>query len=430
MDASLSSNQRERAFDAAVTIGRQLCAAAIVANAGRHANWIGRRDIIEDRLLAQYSVRSAALGPDVYAGSAGIALFLAELCGHTGEPQFAAMAAAALRRSVRYLQTHELPLHPYSFFAGHAGILAVALRLRAVAPDADVDAECDWLAAQIAVADSLPRSPDIIAGSAGAILALVDLAGRSGNATALDAARACGHALCASAQWTDDTCAWVPHSAAGDRRSPPMAGVAHGAAGMALALMALHRRVPDPAYLAAVRGALAFTDQLYDETEGNWVDARFEHTRSDGRLTGTFQTGWCHGAAGIMLVRLQAMEADPEHAARHRHMAQRAAAAVSRGLDVKLSTRQSDVTLCHGLFGMSEALMSYGRMVGDADAEAKSLEAASVVLPVYRGLGEWPSGINAGGPNPSLMVGAAGVGYHLLRLAARGSVPPILTLFS
>ncbi|HVZ52189.1 MAG TPA: lanthionine synthetase LanC family protein [Pseudolabrys sp.] len=431
MDASVNQSQRERIFDAAVTIGRQLCEAAIVDAGGRHANWMGRRDITEDSLLAQYSVRAAALGPDVYAGGAGVALFLAELYRQTAEPAFAATAAAALRRSVRYLQTHDLPLHPYSFFAGHAGILAVALRLRTAAPHADLDAVCDWLKREIARADSLPASPDIIAGCAGAVLALTDVAAQTGDAAMLEAARACGDALCTRAQWTEDSCAWVPHSAGGDRQSPPMAGVAHGAAGMALALMALYRHAPQENYLDTVRGGLAFTDRLFDEREGNWIDTRMEHRRADdGRLTGTFQTAWCHGAAGIMLTRLQAAEIDPPQAARHLRFAEHAAAAVVRGLKAKLAQRQGDATLCHGIFGLNEALASYARTVGDSERETTALETAVTLLSRYRALNDWPSGINAGGPSPSLMVGAAGIGYHLLRLAARGPVPPILTLFA
>lgn len=429
MDANVRQIQRARIFEAAVTIGRQLCAAAIWTKDERYANWMGRRDITEDSLLAKYSVRSAALGPDLYAGSSGIALFLAELYGQTGELQFAVTAAAALRRSVLYLQTHDLPLHPYSFFAGHAGILAAALRLRATTPDEDVTAECDWLAAQIAEGHAPPTSPDIIAGGAGAVLALIKVADLSGSVTALETARACANDLCARGQWMGEACAWMPHSMS-DRKSPPMAGVAHGAAGVALAMMALYQRVPDPAYLAAARGALAFTDLLYDETEGNWVDTRMEHARIGGRLTGTFQTGWCHGAAGIMLVRLRAIDMEPTEAKKHRALASRAAESVASGLNAKISVPQADASLCHGLFGSNDALATYARAVGDEDAEAKSLDMAIALLPRYSELEQWPSGINAGGPNPSLMVGTAGIGYHLLRLAGRQSVAPILTLLS
>jgi len=210
-----------------------------------------------------------------------------------------------------------------------------------------------------------------------------------------------------------------------------MAGVAHGVAGMALALMALQRHAPQDNYLATVRGGIAFTDRLFDEHEGNWIDTRMEHRRDDdGRLSGTFQTAWCHGAAGIMLARLQAAEIDREQAARHLRFAERAAAAVVRGLQTKLAQRQCDASLCHGIFGLNEALVTYARAVGDTEIETTALETALTLLSRYRALNDWPSGINAGGPNPSLMVGAAGIGYHLLRLAARGPAPPILTLFA
>ena len=103
---------------------------------------------------------------------------------------------------------------------------------------------------------------------------------------------------------------------------------------------------------------------------------------------------------------------------------------MARGLQGKLAQRQCDASLCHGIFGLNEALSTYARAVGDAEVETVTLETAATLLSRYRALNDWPSGINAGGPNPSLMVGAAGIGYHLLRLAARGHLPPILTLFA
>ncbi|HZW30379.1 MAG TPA: lanthionine synthetase LanC family protein, partial [Isosphaeraceae bacterium] len=41
---------------------------------------------------------------------------------------------------------------------------------------------------------------------------------------------------------------------------------------------------------------------------------------------------------------------------------------------------------------------------------------------------DWPSGRSSGGPNPSLMIGTAGIGYTLLRLHDPGGVPSILLL--
>ncbi len=40
--------------------------------------------------------------------------------------------------------------------------------------------------------------------------------------------------------------------------------------------------------------------------------------------------------------------------------------------------------------------------------------------------GDWPSGLPSGGPNQSLMLGLAGIGYWLLRLHDPRNVPPFL----
>jgi hypothetical protein len=40
--------------------------------------------------------------------------------------------------------------------------------------------------------------------------------------------------------------------------------------------------------------------------------------------------------------------------------------------------------------------------------------------------GDWPSGMPSGGPSPALLLGTAGIGYHLLRLHDPARVPPVL----
>ena len=40
----------------------------------------------------------------------------------------------------------------------------------------------------------------------------------------------------------------------------------------------------------------------------------------------------------------------------------------------------------------------------------------------------WVCGLPAGTENPSLMVGLAGIGYGLLRIAAQDAVPSVLSL--
>lgn len=416
----------DRIFAHACDIGEQLCEAAIFDESGRLANWLGRRDIVDDALTARYSVRSGALGPEVYAGSSGIALFLVGLHAATGNPRFAQVASAALRRSVQYLRRTSLPLHPLSFFAGHAGVLCVMNRLPVAEIDGDFDTDRLWLREAIAEAD-VPRSLDVIAGAAGGILALID--GFDG-AEGQDQARRCGDMLCETAVWDDDGCHWRVDAASDGRVSPALAGVAHGGAGMALALLALHRVAPEDRYVATARAALAYTDRLFSDAEGSWVDTRSTHTLEKGAAQGRFQSGWCHGGAGIMLVRRYASTVDTEGAPDHARYAASAASAIARTVRAVSETHIGDASLCHGFVGHSEALTEYARKIGDPSLEQACLDAVDNLGSRYAHLTDWPSGVNAGGPNPSLMIGAAGIGYHMLRLARPGVAPCLLTLFA
>ena len=67
-------------------------------------NWISRlTDGVADPAGA-ITPASAAGGPDLYMGSAGIALFLAELNAVIGDDEFRGMSQGAIARSIRQLE--------------------------------------------------------------------------------------------------------------------------------------------------------------------------------------------------------------------------------------------------------------------------------------------------------------------------------------
>ncbi|MGE5674497.1 MAG: lanthionine synthetase LanC family protein, partial [Mycobacterium leprae] len=302
-------------LEAARHIGSRLCTEALVDRTGRRCNWMGRHDV-EDSLLARYSVRSAALGPELYGGSAGVALFLAELYGRTGDESVRQTARAAIRRSVHYMQRQPTAASPLSFFAGHLGMAYVACRLMELDPEANLDPEVAWLIGCILQERSEPTPLDVISGCAGAIAPLLLLARRPGLGELAEAAIRCGEEICAAARWEDGRCYFESARVIGQgMTSPPVTGFAHGASGLALALLVLYAHTGTARYRDVARGALAFEDSLYSETDRNWVDTRFPYVQEDGAIKGTFQHGWCHGAPGIALARLHGARLDPAIAA-------------------------------------------------------------------------------------------------------------------
>jgi len=399
---------------------------------------MGRQDI-QEGLIARYSVRSAAVGPELYGGSAGIALFLTELYRITGEPGFADTARAALRRSVRYMRHHPTGASPLSFFAGHLGMLYAACRLA----DADAEAahdtgragaagqeglgeETEWLAASVLEGLAGEHTLDVISGNAGAVPVLLSLARRPGYEAFTDLAVACGEELCREAHWSGEMCWWDSGQLSGSRDVRPATGLSHGASGCALALLVLHATTGDDGFLRTARGAFAFEDSLYSPAAGNWVDTRFSYRADGGEVRGTFQRGWCHGGPGIAIARMFAALLDPEMAEDHLRMAESGVRVAAAALSERLAQPGYDTTLCHGIAGLSEVLLMYGDWF-DSAHRAVAVDAALMLVRRYGDSGDWPSGVNAGGPNPSLMIGTAGIGYHLLRLLDP-AVPPVLSL--
>ena len=84
-------------------------------------------------------------------------------------------------------------------------------------------------------------------------------------------------------------------------------------------------------------------------------------------------------------------------------------------------------SLCHGDLGNLDFLLDVARARGDRELEARVYRLAHGVLESIQRQG-WLYGTPAGTEPPGLMVGLAGIGYGLLRLAAPGEVPSLLRL--
>jgi lantibiotic modifying enzyme len=208
--------------------------------------------------------------------------------------------------------------------------------------------------------------------------------------------------------------------------TPPWTGFSHGASGIATALLDLFDLTGDERYRATARAAFAYEDLCYSPQHGNWLDVRFPHMVQGETITGSFQTAWCHGAPGIAMARLRAITSDPEGRQRYESTGRIAIATTIGAVERALSGPPTDATLCHGVAGLLEVLLTCALLLDDDVLQRNAAEYASKLMERHAGAGEWPSGITSTGPTPSLMIGTAGVGYHFLRQAAPHDVPGLL----
>jgi lantibiotic modifying enzyme len=110
----------------------------------------------------------------------------------------------------------------------------------------------------------------------------------------------------------------------------------------------------------------------------------------------------------------------------HIATARAALATTLDAIEEGLATPRCDATLCHGLAGLGEVALCAGQMLDDASYHDRAVAVGRTLIDRHASVGDWPSGAPCGGPNPSLMVGTAGIGYSLLRLHDPTGVPHIL----
>jgi lantibiotic modifying enzyme len=290
-------------------------------------------------------------------------------------------------------------------YVGEAGIGTALLRAGQVLGDEELIAAAAERGRRVA---ALPySSPDLLNGTAGRLRFHLFLWDATGAPEHLRDAITCGERLLAAATRNDDGVCWTIPSGYLDLSGKSCLGYAHGAAGIADALLDLFEATGDDRFLASARdaGRWLLPQALPALDDGSGLDWPDLHGAA---LNGTF---WCRGAAGVGRFFLHAADLDilPEAA----ETAARAARAVARG------SRWTSATQCHGLAGSIEFLLDVYQATADRAylIEARSLARILEAFATERdGLLVWPSE-SPHVYSPDYMVGYAGVGVCLLRLA-------------
>jgi lantibiotic modifying enzyme len=381
------------------------------------------------RLEASPAARNA-LGAHVYDGALGLAFFFGACAASSDDSRWREMALALLaplRSKLAGLAAAEtpaaLPRLPVGGLVGVGGFLYALVHLARWLEEPELRREAVAAAAlitprRIAADDRF----DVTSGCAGALLALLVLereladAGEEAGSgpSPLERAVACGERLLAAQVSRDG----LPPAWPGPAGRPPLTGFAHGAAGIVAALLRLAARTGREDFLSAARQGVEFERALFDAAADNWLDPR------TGRPLE--QSAWCSGAPGVALGRIVGLAALDDEATR---------AEIDRALAMlhRLPFAARD-HLCCGNLGRADVLLvaAVALDLPSAHGAAHALAERTLARAEENGryaldtveIGGRPTDID----DPTLFRGAAGVGYGLLRLAAPGRLPSILSL--
>jgi lantibiotic modifying enzyme len=315
------------------------------------------------------------VGDDLYAGRAGIALFLAGLYRVTREGKWRDLALAGLAAA------DEAPIDA----GGHIYAFSLA-GMWLDAPDLLVQAQA--LAKQ--GGDVAPAG--LLDGQAGMILGLL----------ALHRCTEAEGALAQAIRWGDGLLAG---EGAWQHPQRGLGGFSHGAAGIAHALGRLYRVSSEARFREVAARAWSFQQRFFDEGVGNWQDRR--------GVEPVYLGNWCNGAAGIGLAAAHGLTILPGAEA----AAQRAADLLTQGAEPPFLD-----TLCCGDFGQIDCLLEMGHLLGRQDwidqatRQARQALDRAIAAGHFQLYDDLPPHLL----NPGFFRGVAGIGYTLLRLSTAG----------
>jgi type 2 lantibiotic biosynthesis protein LanM len=376
---------------------------------GPSASWIGI-DWLGDSEVSQL----VPLGPDLYNGVSGIAVFLAAHAAVTGREASRELALAAvshLRRNLRSRTSARMARTLGTGGATGLGSIVYALTLMSKWLHDDAllaDAHC---AAELFTDDLIAadKQLDVIGGCAGGILALLRLHRDTRSGDALARATKCGeHLLGQRRVGPEGRRSW-----SGQGTGPhPLNGMSHGAAGFAYALASLSAATGREKFASAASECIAFENSSYDAERNNWPDLR-------GAEEPAWLCQWCHGAPGIGLARIAMAKRGAPACKPLLADVRNALEGVERGWPHVVDS------LCCGTLGSIELFCEAADALGRADLRDLASRRLMSILATAASTGDYRWNAGRRRFNLGLFRGVAGAGYTFLR-QVDGTLPNVL----
>lgn len=406
--------------ETAAAVGAKVCRDALWANG--LCNWIG--PLMEPLDGRWYPVHKMA-GPDLYGGTSGIALSLATLFDVTGERMFKRTALGAINHALARAGDIE-PLNRCGLYSGWFGISLAAFKVARLLDEEALRKRAADLVRSLKSIKPDPSNADVLAGTAGAIIGLLQLERFVADDALMELALQFGDQLIDDAVKTEKGWSWGDLHKPDSRAFGNMTGYSHGAGGIGWALLELYARSNEPRFREAGEAAFQYERSWFDSSYGNWPDLRDPELSGVKRDQGpSFMNAWCHGAPGIALSRLRSYEILKCEICRGE--AETGIDTTLKNLHGNSEVSQTNYSLCHGLGGNCEVLIYGAQVLDRPDLYARAEEVALNGIQNYEEQKlPWPCGGPGALESAGLMMGLAGISYYYLRMAHPELIPSVL----
>ncbi|HFK1754529.1 TPA: type 2 lanthipeptide synthetase LanM family protein [Bacillus cereus] len=392
--------EKLNSLEIAKKIGDNLLKSAVYGEENNYATWIG---IDNDELNNQFTLKILDL--NFYNGILGNALFLAELSKVTGEPKYKECAEKVITYVLESFESADERLLniTISMYSGVGSIIYPLYYLALLWEDEQLlKSAKKYLNLLKKMIDNDKNEIDFLNGYAGVITFCSNLYELTKDEDSLEIIKRCGENLAKK----------LLNNREELTSNKMLTGLAHGSAGIALALSHLKLLDKNFKYTSLLNDVLSYEDSNFDNYSLNWLDLRNnveEKTKS---------YYWCHGAPGILLARSKI---------KSNHISLKSKVDLKKVLRNIIENKifPEGICLCHGIFGNIDILTSISKLDPTLISQDELRELANYYLSnpkvysMYEGMGD--RGLTG------IMLGLSGVGYALLRLT-EPEIPSILTL--
>ena len=229
------SAHRETFVETAASLGAKVCRDALWAK--DRCNWIGPA---MEPLGGRWRQVHKMFGPEFYGGTSGIGLALATLQRASGDRVFKRTAMAALRHAIGRVEDVE-PHMRLGLYSGWLGISIAAFMAADILDEDSLREPAAALVNSLSTGEVNTDNEDLLAGCAGAIVALLYLRGRYvKDDSLLDFAVRLGDHLINVAVKTDNGWSWGKLHEPSSGAFGNLNGYSHGAGGIGSALYELY----------------------------------------------------------------------------------------------------------------------------------------------------------------------------------------------
>lgn len=386
--ASRDSYDKNDLLELAEWIGQRLISRVVYDSKKVRVNWISFNILAEKSGAVNISPCSIYL----YDGISGILVFLFILSKYTSNSSIVKMYHILEQQIYDYTCgvrecRHSVYSNNSGLYNGEASIVYTYLILYWYSRDKkylQYAIEHSEILEQVSCSD---KNVDLVDGKAGAVYTFCQLYKVTLDEKFLQKAQYIAVDIIKSSENIGEGIGWKQKNG-----NPPLLGMAHGNAGIMVALLLLFSLTHNEKYYKIFQKALIYEHQNYDSNKGEWRD--FRDGASDLLES---PIAWCHGSGGIFLSRMLFCKMELKEA------------------ELKLCVEEADkalkyaekhkaregLCLCHGECGNNLIFNKFD--CDKTDRKYRKIEDYNQGTILAR---EWY--------NPGLMNGLAGIGYYLL----------------